>query len=240
MSEEKASAEELENAQAHEEAEDFSEEESAEEIEDKESKEGEESDEDEEPEEEEEEIPTIPLDKYTSTKDTLNRLADMYVGDEDSLAELAEEDPKLLARLKKEFPKKFKDVKVPNKQISEDDIDARLDERLEKRDRASQVESLRKDLGLTTIEFSDIKEDVIEQADKYFDAEVTEDYNESLVLALKKIKPSMANDLNAQRQTKRKTSKMSGGKSANKSEKTDFEKLEDSFSADMPKGFSAK
>jgi len=239
----KASAEELEDAQANDEMDESSEEEFENELEDDESEESEDESNDESEEEtaekEEEVEPSVPLDQFTSTKDTFNRFADKYL-DEDVLAELAEEDPKLLARLKREFPKKFKNIKVPNKQISEDDIDSMLDERLEKRDRKTQVDNLRKDLGLTAIEFSDIEDDIVEKADKYFNAEVTDSYEEATRLALKKVNPSLAKELSAKRETKRKVTKMSSGKSATKSKKTEFQKLEDSFDTDMPKGWSAK
>ena len=93
-------------------------------------------------------------------------------------------------------------------------------------------------LGLSELEFSDIKEDVKEKADKYIDNEVADSYDEALTLALNAVKPSLAKDLKAKRNTK--TSKMSKGRSATKSEKSETQKLEDKFSADMPKGWSAK
>jgi len=243
----KASAEELDDAQAND---DISSEEDKQVIEEEESEfyddeseesEDEESDED---EEEEEVVPQVPLDKYTSAKDTLNRLADKYVGDEDAMAELAEEDPKLLARLKAEFPKKFKDVKIPTKSLSEEDVDARVErivnERLAASSNDSQLISFRKELGLSKIEFSDIEESVKEKAGRLMDSEIAESYDEALTTALELIKPSLARDLKARRNTGRKTSKMSSGKSAKKQEKNSAEKLEDSFSATMPKGWSAK
>lgn len=245
----KASAEELDDAQANEDLDDASEEEFEEEFEEDDSYEEEESEEseesnDESEEEEEEEKPSVPLDKYTSAKDTLNRLADKYVGDEDAMAELAEEDPKLLARLKSEFPKKFKDVKIPAKQLSEEDIDARVErivqERLTASSKDNQLTSFRKELGLSKIEFSDIEELVKEKANKLMSNEIAESYDEALTTALGLVKPSLARDLKAKRNTGRKTSKMSTGKSVNKQNKTDAQKLEDAFAADMPKGWSAK
>ena len=242
----KASAEELDDAQADE-SDDISSEEEQQVMDEEDSEfyedESEESD-DESEEEEEEVIPQVPLDKYTSAKDTLNRLADKYVGDEDKMAELAEEDPKLLARLKAEFPKKFKDVKIPTKSLSADDIDARVaelvKEGLASSSRESQLVSFRKELGLSKIEFSDIEESVKEKAGRLVDSEIAESYDEALTTALELIKPSLARDLKARRNTGRKTSKMSSGKSAKKQERNSAEKLEDSFSATMPKGWSAK
>ena len=69
--------------------------------------------------EKEPETPTVPLSDFTRTKDVLYRLAEKVVGNEDALQSLAEEDPKLLERLKAEFPKKFKDVVIPKKSLSD-------------------------------------------------------------------------------------------------------------------------
>ena len=105
----------------------------------------------EEEEIEEEETPTVPLADYTRTKDVLYRMTKDIVDDEDKLAELAEEDPKRLERLSKEFPKLFKDVKIPRKEMSDEDFDAKIDAAVAKRLKGSgksdALEVLQKELS---------------------------------------------------------------------------------------------
>lgn len=145
----------------------------------------------EEESQEEEETPTVPLSDFTRTKDVLHRMADMVIADEDKLAELTEDDPKLLERLKGEFPKKFKDVKIPAKVMSDEDIDAKVDaavaKRLKSSGKSDVLESLQKELNMTDMEFLDIKETLSEKADHYLKIEFADNVKDAVMLAYKNL-----------------------------------------------------
>lgn len=142
---------------------------------------------------------TVALSQHTKTKDILHRMMEKVVDDEDKLAELAEEDPKLLDRLKAEFPKKFKDVKIPVRQLTDEDFDARIEaavaKRLKSSGKSDMLDALREKLNMTKLEFEDIKSDVSEKADKYLKLELADTYKDAVLLAFKNINPSKYKDI---------------------------------------------
>lgn len=148
---------------------------------------------------EEPKTPTVPLSDFTRTKDVLFRLAEKVIGNEDALASLAEEDPKLLERLKKEFPKKFKDVDIPTKSLSNEDIEERISREVEKKLKESsksvRLDELRVRIGLTEIEFADIRDEVAEKADRLLETEVANNYSDALLQAYNLIDPAKAKKL---------------------------------------------
>ena len=154
--------------------------------------------------EEEDKSPTVPLSDHTRTKDVLHRLADKIIGDEDKLTELAEEDPKLLERLKSEFPKKFKDVKVPAKVISDEDMEAKVAAEVAKQLKGSGksdvLTSLQKELDMTDMEFLDIKGILSEKADHYLKIELADNPKEAVMLAYRNLDPQKYKEI-IQKQT---------------------------------------
>lgn len=178
--------------------------------------------------EKEPETPTVPLSDFTRTKDVLYRLAEKVVGNEDALQSLAEEDPKLLERLKAEFPKKFKDVVIPKKSLSDEDIDERISKEVEKRLKESsksvRLDEFRVRLGLTEIEFHDIKDDLEEKAERLIETEVSGSYSDALAQAYRLIDPAKAKKLVEKEVTKEmqeraKNSTSGAGKSQGESKK---------------------
>ena len=131
--------------------------------------------------------PSVPLTQFSQTKDVLYRLATSILEDDDKLHELSENDPKLLSRLKKEFPKKFKDVEVKVRELTEEDIQRRIDEAVDAKLKGTR-ESLKLDefrirIGLREIEFEDIREDLTDKANMLLETEAAGTYSEALLQA---------------------------------------------------------
>ncbi|MBU0712419.1 hypothetical protein KKA87_10955 [bacterium] len=148
---------------------------------------------------EEEDKSTVPLADFTRTKEILWRMTKDIVDDEDKLAELAESDPKRLERLKVEFPKLFKDVKIPAKHMSDEDIEARIEAAVAKRltssGKAEALKTLQKELKMTDMEFLDIKGDLDEKAERLMNVEMASDYSEAVMLAYKNLNPKKYKEL---------------------------------------------
>lgn len=170
-----------------------------EETEKKSEEESEEKSEEETKETEEESTPTVPLSDFTRTKDVLFRVAEKVLGDDKLLATLAEEDPKLLTRLKGEFPKKFKDVVVPAKEITDEDIDARVErivaERMKSSGKDEKLQEFRRRINLTEIEFEDIKDEIDAKAERLMDTEVAGNFSDALMQAYRLLDPVKAKRL---------------------------------------------
>lgn len=149
----------------------------------------------------EEEVPepTVSLSKYSNAKELLSRFAEDLLNDEDKLADYAESDPKALKRLMAEFPKKFKGVDIPTKTMSDDDIEERIAQAVEKRlaqsTRAEKLDNFRRELKMSEIEFEDIKDDVEAKADQLLKAEIAGNYSDALIQAYKLIDPVKAKHL---------------------------------------------
>ena len=137
---------------------------------------------------------TVPLSSHTKTKDVLFRIASKLLGDEDELQKLAESDPKLLERIKAEFPKKFKDVVVPEENL-EAKLEAMLDKRLKTSGKGDALEALREELKMTKMEFEDIREEVASKADRYLELELAESHKDAVLLAYKDLNPKKYKDL---------------------------------------------
>ena len=136
----------------------------------------------------------VPLSSHTKTKDVLFRIASKLLSDEDELQKLAESDPKLLERIKAEFPKKFKDVVVPEENL-EAKLEAMLDKRLKTSGKGDALEALREELKMTKMEFEDIREEVASKADRYLELELAESHKDAVLLAYKDLNPKKYKDL---------------------------------------------
>jgi hypothetical protein len=141
--------------------------------------------------EEKTEIPTVNLSDFTRTKDVLHRVATRILGDGELLAKLAEDDPKLLERVKAEFPKKFRDIVIPKKVITDEDIRARIATEVARQVGATRenqtLSDLRTELGISEMEFNDMKPELAERAAKYLELELADNSKEAYELALKNI-----------------------------------------------------
>jgi len=142
---------------------------------------------------------TVSLSKYSNAKELLSRFAEDLLNDEDKLADYAENDPKALKRLMKEFPKKFKGVDIPTKTMSDDDIDEKIARGVKAGIAASQqadkLDSFRKELKMSEIEFEDIKDDIEVGAKRLMDAEIASDWGNAYIQAYREIDPVKAKHL---------------------------------------------
>jgi len=181
--------------------------ESAEELEDKddledseESQESEESSEEEsKPEtetksedeaEEKEEEQTVSLSSHTKTKDVLHRVLNRILGDENELNRLAEDDPKLLERIKAEFPKKFKDVKIkPNEEDLDERVKKLVSQQLKGDSKSNALDALREELKMTKMEFEDIRDAISEKSERYLTLELADTQKDAVLLAYKDLNP---------------------------------------------------
>jgi hypothetical protein len=201
---------------------------SEEEQEEKESEEeSQEESKEEEESEKEEESPTVPLSDHTRTKDILYRMTEEIVKDEDKLAELAESDPKRLERLKGEFPKLFKDVKIPARQMSDEDFEekvkAEVAKQLKGSGKSEVLTSLQKELGMTDMEFLDIKDDISREADRILRIELADNTKDAVMLAYRNLNPKKYKELVQKQVAKdlkdRKENSKSGAGSSGESKK---------------------
>jgi len=142
---------------------------------------------------EEEDLTKVPLSEYTRTKEILWRMTKDIVDDADKLAELAESDPKRLERLKAEFPKLFKDIKVPVKTVTDEDIQARVDAAVAKQltssGKSDALKALQDELKMTDMEFLDIKGEIAEKAEHLVSIELASNYKDAVLLAYKNLNP---------------------------------------------------
>ncbi len=182
--------------------------------------------------------PTIELSKFSETKEILSRVLDQ-IGGEEALLEMAETDPKLAERLKGQFSKKYGDVKL-SKEITPDDLEATVDALVEKRlaqvNKASQLDSFIEKTGMTPIEFSDIKEEVVSKAKKLVDTEIASDFDSALMTAFKMVNPQAAQDM-TQKQTLRKAKQITATKPVAKQESNEMGDLEQRYMNNLPRGF---
>lgn len=142
---------------------------------------------------EEEDLTKVPLSEYTRTKEILWRMTKDIVDDEDKLAELAETDPKRLERLKVEFPKLFKDIKIPVKNITDEDIEARVNAAVAKQltssGKSDALKALQDELKMTDMEFLDIKGEIADKAEHLMNIEMSSNYKDAVLLAYKNLNP---------------------------------------------------
>lgn len=148
---------------------------------------------------EEKDKTTVPLSDYTRTKEILWRMTKDIVDDEEKLAELLKEDPKRLERLKAEFPKLFKDVKIPTKTVTEEDVQALVAAAVAKQQTSSGKEdalrALQSELKMTDMEFLDIKGEVSDRAEKLISIELSDNYKEAVMVAYKNLNPTRFKEL---------------------------------------------
>ena len=190
------------------------------------------------------EVPTIPLSDYHNMKDTFSRM----VGDDpEKLKEIAEEDPKLAERIKGLFPKRFKDVDLSTP-VTDENLDARVaqavNEALEGSSNQNALASMREQLKMTEIEFSDIKDDLDERAKSLVKSETAKNYVQALGVALQMVSPKLAEDMAANAAVKEAAERIeqaSGGSAAGgkSSEKSEEQAIEAKFDKNLPPGFSA-
>lgn len=141
-------------------------------------------------EESEEKEQTVSLSSHTKTKDVLHRVLDRIMNDENELNRLAEDDPKLLERIKAEFPKRFKDVKIKNK---EEDLDERVkklvSQQLKGDSKSNALDALREELKMTKMEFEDIRDAISEKSERYLTLELADTQKDAVLLAYKDLNP---------------------------------------------------
>jgi hypothetical protein len=114
---------------------------------------------------------------------------------------LAEQDPKRLERLKAEFPKLFKDVKIPTKTVTSEDIDARVSAEVAKQltnsGKSDALKALQSELKMTDMEFLDIKDEISTKAEKLISIELADNYKEAVMLAYKNLNPKKYGEIAA-------------------------------------------
>jgi ATP-dependent Lon protease len=158
------------------------------------------------PEEKPKQIPSVSLSDYSELKDIVSRL----IGDDpERLLDIADEDPKLAERLKRQFPKRFKDVQLSKVEVDiEERVNSLVQAKLEEASNAKDLKSFREELGLNEIEFSDIKSRLQNKAKSFIKAEVTDDYKKALGLALQEIEPDMYEEILSNKVIKKTTDRI--------------------------------
>lgn len=183
--------------------------------------------------------PTVPLSDYSNLKDIVSR---MIGEDPDKLLEIAEADPKLAARIKAQFPKRFKDVTLTHS-VSDEDFDTRVAQavkaELEAAGNLKALKGFKDKLGMTEIEFSDIKNRLDAKAKSLVKSETADNYEQALNLALQIIEPDLYEEMETDKVTTKvaeRIRKASGGSS--KSKKTDkgseMSAMEEKFNKNLP------
>jgi len=185
-------------------------------------------------------IPTVPLSDFSNLKDIVSRL----IGDDpEKLLEIAEADPKLAQRIKAQFPKRFKEITLSQ---NDDDIETRVQkavqEHLERSNSEQALESFKDKLGMTEIEFSDIKKRLDDKARSLVRSEAADNYKQALNLALSIIEPDLYENLETDKVTKKVQERISkAGDSKSVSKKADkgseMTAMEAKFNKNLPPTF---
>jgi len=186
-------------------------------------------------------IPTVPLSDFSNLKDIVSRL----IGeDPEKLLEIAEADPKLAQRIKAQFPKRFKEITLTNH--DDEDIETRVQkavkEQLERSNSEQALESFKDKLGMTGIEFSDIKKRLDDKARSLVRSEAADNYKQALNLALSIIEPDLYENLETDKVTKKVQERISkAGDSKSVSKKADkgseMTAMEAKFNKNLPPTF---